>query len=538
MTLDAELCFVDQGYSGSTLRHPSLERLRDVAAAGGLDGLYIHSPDRLARKDAYQVLLIDELRRCGVEVIFLNRTMGTSPEDDLLLQVQGMVAEYERAKILERSRRGKRHAGRRGSVNVLSGAPYGYGYISERQGNGEASYPIRLEEARIVQQIFEWVARDRLRIGEVCRRLGRQGIPSPRGKNYWDRSTVWSLLRNPAYQGSAAFGKTRMGERRPRLRAYRGQADQPRRAYSTYDVPSEEWIPIPVPPIVGEEVFDAVAEPLAENRARNRQTKRGVRYLLQGLLVCRCCGHAFYGKPLSLCSRQGKYRDYAYYRCIGMDAYRFGGQRICNHRQVRTDMIEEAVWSDVCALLNEPERIEQEYQRRLNKEGENASSPGDRQLAAVIQRLQRGIARLIDAYEDGLLERTEFEPRIKTAQSRLEKLQGEAQALAEDRAQEQQLRLVIGQLQEFAGKVRDGVQQADWTTRRELIRTLVKRVEIDKEDVRIVYRLSPSSQPQDPDGAIMQHCRRGDIAAAVEHRAGRIGPGTGASRARLRALRG
>ncbi|MEK7782392.1 MAG: recombinase family protein, partial [Candidatus Binatota bacterium] len=522
--LEEELCFVDEGYSGSTLLRPSLERLRDVAAAGGLDRLYVHSPDRLARKYAYQVLLIDELRRCGVEVIFLNRAIGTSPEDDLLLQVQGMVAEYERAKILERSRRGKRHAGRRGRVNVLSGAPYGYRYVSEREGGGEASYQIRLEEARVVQQIFEWVAQDRLSIGEVCRRLAQQGIPSPRGKNYWDRSTVWGILKNPAYKGSAAFGKTRIGERRPRLRAYRGQAEQPRRAYGIYDVPVEEWISIPVPPIVGEELFDTVAEQLAENRARNRQTKRGVRYLLQGLLVCRCCGHAYYGKPLSLSSRKGQDRHYAYYRCIGMDAYRFGGQRICENRQVRTDMIEEAVWSDVRALLQEPERIEREYERRLKDDGKQHSS-SDPQFAAMIQRVQRGIARLIDAYEDGLLERTEFEPRVKAAKSRLEKLQGEAQSLAEDRAQEQQLRLVIGQLREFAGRVRDGVQQADWTTRRELIRTLVKRVEIEKEDVRIIYRLSPSSQSKDPDGAIMQHCRRGEVTVAFEPAAGRLGQG-------------
>jgi len=514
VVLEEELCFVDEGYSGSTLLRPSLERLRDVAAAGGLDRLYVHSPDRLARKYAYQVLLIDELRRCGVEVIFLNRAIGTSPEDDLLLQVQGMVAEYERAKILERSRRGKRHAGRRGRVNVLSGAPYGYGYISVREGGGEARYQVRLEEAGIVQQIFAWVAQDRLSIGEVCRRLARQGITSPRGKSYWDRSTVWGVLKNPAYKGAAAFGKTRIGERRPRLRAYRGQAEQPRRAYSVYDVPAEEWIPIPVPPIVGEEVFDAVAEQLAENRARNRQTKRGVCYLLQGLLVCRCCGHAYYGKPLSHSSRKGRDRHYAYYRCIGMDAYRFGGQRICENRQVRTDMIEEAVWSDVSALLNEPERIAREYERRLKDDGRQARSPNDQQLAAMIQRVQRGIARLIDAYEDGLLDRKEFEPRIKTAKSRLEKLQVEAQALCEDRAQEQQLRLVIGQLREFAGRVRDGVQQADWATRRELIRTLVKSVEIEKEDVRIVYRLSPSSQPTGPDGAIMQHCRRGETATA------------------------
>jgi DNA invertase Pin-like site-specific DNA recombinase len=126
LTLEPELRFLDEGYSGTTLVRPALERLRDLAAAGAIDRLYVHAPDRLARKYADQVLLVDELHRCGVELIFLNRALGQTPEDDLLLQVQGMVAEYERAKILERSRRGKRHAASRGSINVLSGAPYGF----------------------------------------------------------------------------------------------------------------------------------------------------------------------------------------------------------------------------------------------------------------------------------------------------------------------------------------------------------------------------------------------------------------------------
>ena len=113
--------FCDEGYSGATLVRPALERLRDAVAAGHLDRIYVHSPDRLARRYAYQVLLIDEFRRAGVEVVFLNRSIGLSPEDDLLLQVQGMLAEYERAKILERSRRGKRHAAHEGRISVLSG---------------------------------------------------------------------------------------------------------------------------------------------------------------------------------------------------------------------------------------------------------------------------------------------------------------------------------------------------------------------------------------------------------------------------------
>src|SRR6266571_6550851 len=130
--------FLDEGYSGATLIRPALERLRDVIAAGAVDRVYVHSPDRLARTYAYQVLLVEECRRAGVEVIFLNRALGQSPEDDLLLQVQGMIAEDERAKIIERHRRGKRHAARTGVVNVLSGAPYGYRYVSKYEGGGQA----------------------------------------------------------------------------------------------------------------------------------------------------------------------------------------------------------------------------------------------------------------------------------------------------------------------------------------------------------------------------------------------------------------
>ena len=152
-------------------------------AAGSVDRLYVHSPDRLARKYAYQVLLVDEFRRAGVEVIFLNRALGQSPEDDLLLQVQGMIAEYERAKIIERHRRGKRHAARAGAVNVLSGAPYGYRYVAKYAGGGQARYEIIPDEARVVRQVFDWVGRDRLTIGEVCRRLTQAGEVTRTGQD-------------------------------------------------------------------------------------------------------------------------------------------------------------------------------------------------------------------------------------------------------------------------------------------------------------------------------------------------------------------
>jgi site-specific DNA recombinase len=509
LVLEAEFRFLDEGYSGGTLVRPALERLRDTAADGAIDRLYVHSPDRLARKYAYQVLLVDEFQRCGVELIFLNRELGRSPEDDLLLQVQGMVAEYERAKILERSRRGKRHAAQRGSVNVLSGAPYGYRYISKWEGGGVARYEIVLEQARVVRQMFTWVGQERCSLAEVCRRLRKQGTPSPTGKNCWDRTTVWGILQNTAYLGTARYGKTRVGPRRSRPRPQRNSAEQPRRAYSVYE--SEDGgIPIDVPALVDEALFGAVAEQLAENRRRARQRQRGARYLLQGLLVCKHCGYALYGKPVSPAAAKGKKRQYAYYRCIGTDAYRFGGERVCWNKQVRTDVLEEAVWKDACVLLGDPAKVAREYERRLKgKSGGRRTRRGE-SLTKLVQKVKRGIARLIDAYEEGLLDKGEFEPRIRGAKERLAKLEAEAREQADEQAREQELQLAIGHLQEFAERVRSGLEEADWSTRREILRALVKRVEVDQQEVRVVYRVSPPPFVESPDGGILQDCGRGD----------------------------
>ena len=257
-TLSAELEFIDNGYSGATLIRPALERLRDVAAAGGIDQLYVHCPDRLARNYAHQVLLLEEFLRAGIEVIFLNREVGQTPEDQLLLQVQGMIAEYERAKILERSRRGKRHGAQVGKVSVLGGAPYGYRYVTKQEGAGEASFEIVWEEARVVRQVFEWVGRDRCSIGEVRRRLEAAKEQTRTGKTVWDRATIGGMLHNPAYKGEAAFGKTVIEPLQPRLRAQRGRPLQPKHAYSHRDVPSEQWMSIPVPALVDAALFDAV----------------------------------------------------------------------------------------------------------------------------------------------------------------------------------------------------------------------------------------------------------------------------------------
>ena len=506
LSLEAEFQFVDEGYSGATLVRPALERLRDLAADGGLDRLYVHSPDRLARKYAYQVLLVDELQRAGVEVIFLNRELGRSPEDDLLLQVQGMMAEYERAKILERSRRGKRHAADSGSVNALSGAPYGYHYIDKHSGAGQARYEIYLEQAHVVLQIFEWVGRERLTINEVCRRLQQARIPTQTGKQTWDRATVWGMLKNPAYKGMAAFGKTAMGQMRPRLRPGRGHAAQPRRPYSTYPVAKEEWIGIPVPALVDEALFEAVQQQLSENRRRVRQSQRGAKYLLQGLIVCKQCGYSYYGKPISNKAAKGKTRYYAYYRCIGTDAYRFGGQRICSNTQVRTDLLEVAVWREVRALLENPQRLEQEYHRR-QQQPTNAKQLNLANLEAQISKLRQGMGRLIDSYAEGLIDKGEFEPRLTRLKQRVAVLEAQAKQVSEEMSLHTQLHLIITRLHEFATRVRNSLEQVDWATQRELIRTLVKQVEVEQGQVNVVFRVGPLPSTPEPGKDFLQHCK-------------------------------
>src|SRR5215470_10058765 len=145
--------FEDEGHSGATLVRPGLEALRDLAAQGCLDVVLVYSPDRLARKFAYQALLIEELARCGTRVEFVRGPRGDSPEDQLLVQFQGMFAEYEKAQLAERYRRGKAWRAKSGSVNVLSGAPFGYRYVRKTPDTG-ARCEIIAHEAALVAELF------------------------------------------------------------------------------------------------------------------------------------------------------------------------------------------------------------------------------------------------------------------------------------------------------------------------------------------------------------------------------------------------
>ena len=392
LTLCPDLRFLDDGYSGSTLIRPALERLRDLAAAGGVDRLYVHSPDRLARTYVYQMLLVDELRRGGVELVFLNHPIGQSPEDHLLLQMQGMMAEYERAKILERSRRGKLHAARSGRVSAFGKAPYGYRYIRKNEGGGEARWEVHPEEAAVVRLMFRWMGFEGCSLAEISRRLRNQCIRTQTGLSVWLSRTIWGILKNEAYVGTAHFNKTTSTDRRTRPRPNRGQPEHPRRIRSLRTTPSADQISVAVPAIVDGDLFHAVQERLQDNKKRNRRSPQGVRYLLQGLIVCKQCGYAFCGQSRTCKRKKGTELTYQYYFCTGSMFGRAEQERVCWNKSLRMELIDAAVWDDVRSLLADPSRIETEYRRRQEGErsGDNASQDSTtRMLQAAQKRVTR-----------------------------------------------------------------------------------------------------------------------------------------------------
>jgi len=408
-----EWVFEDDGYSGATLERPGLEHVRDLAAEGQIQVVLAYSPDRLSRKYAYQILLMEELARNGVETLFVKAPQGSSAEDQLLVQFQGMIAEYERAQILERSRRGKRHRAQSGEISVMSGAPYGYRYI-RKTDDAPAAYVVLEGEARVVQRIYEMYTVEGLSIGEITRRINAEGIPTRKASARWERSTVWAVLRNSAYRGVACFGKTRVSSRERVIRSQRRRGVVTPNMTAGHERPREEWIEIPVPALVSEESFARAQELLQENK--NRSRRRTIEpSIVQGMVSCQKCGYAF--------SRTSTYttaRKIHYYKCIGSDSWRKLGGPVCdNGRFVRQDLLDQIVWTEVIRLLEDPSLIQQELDRRLA--AARSSDPAkkrEQSLQRELAHVGKGIERLLSAYQEALMSIEELRERMPALRQR------------------------------------------------------------------------------------------------------------------------
>jgi site-specific DNA recombinase len=405
-TVPEDWIFEDEGYTGSNLHRPGLERIRDLAAERQIETVLVYSPDRLSRKYAYQVLLTEELSKHGVEIVFIKSLKGDSPEERLMLQFQGMIAEYERAQIMERTRRGKRHKAKSGSVNVMSGAPYGYNYTKKTE-HSDAHYVINEVEAENVQEVYRLYVEEWKSIGDITRILTQNKVITKKGKSYWDRSTIWAMLRNPAYKGMAAFGKTRKSDRKKITKPLRERGGHSPRSSCNSETPKEEWISVPVPPLITIDIYDLAQQRLEQNKEKSKRNTK-VPSLLQGTLVCQKCGYSYYRTSTTT----SKKRIY-YYRCLGSDNYRYPDGKKCDSRPIRQDYIDELIWKETIALVKDKALIESEIKRRA--ESLKQSSGQEKKRAALeseLKKVNSSIDRLLSAYEAELITIEELRTRV------------------------------------------------------------------------------------------------------------------------------
>src|SRR5947209_16149237 len=486
LVVPEDLVFEDEGFSGATLTRPALERLRDRAVDGAFEVLLCHAPDRLARRYAYQVLLLEELARVGVEVCFAKEPeRDTTPEDELLRQFQGMIAEYERAQIRERTRRGKLHRARTGHQAVLSCAPYGYRYVKKSE-HSDGFWEIDEVQAQVVREVFERYINDDVSIGELARWLTGRGVPTRTGKAVWDRSSVWGMLRNTAYRGQAAFGKTKTLERHGKpTRTTRARGERHGRRAAREDQPAESWTLIPVPALVSHETFELAQARLAHNaHFAKRNTKSPT--LLQGILVCRECGYGCYRSS----TRTTNKRIY-YYRCIGSDNYRHIGGRVCHSRPIRADELDGLVWDEVRRLLEDPALVRAEIDRRLQTL--RTEHPATRRREALERDLTRAVGsieRLIEAYQEQLISLDELRGRMPTLRKRQSTLQAQLDTLdAELHDAETYLKLA-DTLESFLTRLGDGLDQLTLDEQQRILRLVVREVLIGGDDDKITIRHS------------------------------------------------
>ena len=499
----------DEGFSGASLLRPGLERLRDLAAEGYIQAVLIHSPDRLSRKYAYQVLLTEEFARHGVETIFLKAPRSGTPEDQLMLQFQGMIAEYERAQILERSRRGKRHRAKAGEVSVLGGAPYGYRYI-RKTSEASARYETDAAEAEVVRLVYDKYTAGGLSIGAIARLLRGMGVATRR-RVRWERSVVWAILRNPAYKGTACFNKTQTGPRQKVTKPFRlsGRAVHGDKS-SSHERPREEWIEIPVPAIVSEETFALAAERLADNKrfAPRRTIEPSI---VQGLVSCRKCGYA-----LSRSSTRTSARKIHYYRCLGSDAWRHLGGAVCDCRPVRQDLLDRIVWQEVIHLIEDPTLIRAELDRRLD--AARAAEPTKRRQEALereLTRIRKSMERLLTAYQEDLLSLDELRRRMPELRAREQSVRAERQAILDQAADQISFLRLAETLTAFLQRLRQSAETLEIAERQKVVRLLVKEVLVDNDTITIRHSI-PAQPPTPPAGGAPLLPSNGKLRVGVE----------------------
>ncbi|RME49667.1 MAG: recombinase family protein [Chloroflexi bacterium] len=471
--------FIDQGVSGARLDRPALDRLRDLAPEGAFEVVLCLSPDRLARRYVYQRLVLDELAAVGVRVIFLSQPeVPDDPHQELLLGIQGLFAEYERAVISERMRRGKLHRLKTGQL-MPPQAPYGYQYrpVSEPDGG---RWVVVLRQAEVVRDIFRWYTSG-CTVSQIAARLNQETIPAPKGPR-WYPEAVRRILCQSAYQGTAYYNRHEtvweaIGQ--PRRHGH-GRLQFPRYRLR----PPEEWIACPVPAIVSPEQWQQAQEQLQMNQRFAARNNRQNRYLLRGLLVCGICSHTLVGRTYNgqrryYCRYGGKHRppDVPPHSCVVVEAE-----------------IAPPVWQALTELLRQPARLVAAWRAQVGVQNDTPDETP--QLKRRQRTLNQQWERLLDAFQDGLLDKAELAERKARIDQEQQRLQARLEAAARrEHADQYEQRLALT-CDAFAERVAAALASPSFETQQEVIRLLIDHIVVEDDAITIKHIVPAEDDPR------------------------------------------
>jgi site-specific DNA recombinase len=479
--------FVDAGHSGARLDRPALDRLRDAAQAGLFEQVLVLAADRLARSYAYQVLILEELERFGVRVRFLEGPALTDdPQARLLVQMQGVIAEYERAKITERYRRGRLHRARQGNP-VSWRVPYGYRRIAGEHG-AFARVEVLEREAAIVRDIFHAHADEGLTLRQIAKRLYEHGIASPTGKPTWKSSTMSGLIRNRAYIGTIYCNRLETLHVPDPNHARR-------RKTITRERPQEEWIAIPVPAIIDTDLFSRAQRASRDNSKFNPRGAHSGRYLLRGLIQCGHCHAACTCHTMP--TRNGSKNHYYY--CSNHDVITAGGRdALCPERNIRSDALDAFVFEQVRLALLHPQQLTDGERELTLRTPAGADELVDLQLQRLERRLshaQQERSRLLDAYQADLITLDELTRRSNTIASRHDELTRERDTLQQKRSELAQQKHLQHAIATFARRVSSNIDRLDFDARQKLLRLVIDKVTVTGWRVEIHLKIPINPDP-------------------------------------------
>ena len=470
--LSKEFYFLDQAVSGAQLVRPALDRLRDLATEGLFETVLCLSPDRLSRQYAHQYFLMEEMKRAGVKVIFVNQPpMEDNPQGQLLLGIQGLFSEYERTVIAGRMRRGKLHRVRRGEL-VNPVPPYGYRYIPVSEPNG-GHWEAQAIEQEVVRTIYTAYTEENLKLAQIANKLNENIEKTPPRGLRWGYSTVQAILKQPAYTGKTYYNRTRtchevIGQPKKHGRGVKRSAVHQVR-------PKDEWIPMNVPPLISEEIWQKAQERLETNRKFSSRNNTSHFYLLRSLLVCDVCGRTLLGR---------KSGEATAYYCSSVGKSR--APDVPPHtRSIRADVVEPLVWQAVTQLLQNPTLLADAWNNETHPHQE---TPEERdRLQARLRALERQWQRLLDLFQDEKIEKVELSKRKEHLDQERQSIQTRLQQFDRLEQHERAKQTMLEDFAAFCQQVNVNLENPTPQLQQEVIRLLIDHVVVGKDEIVIKH---------------------------------------------------